>query len=239
MHLHKTLIIYNNINFPILARKLIKKTKIVKENVLTEVTALERGREMKKILIAVDDSRTSREVLSTCASAIRDPEEVLLLHVQRLEGGSLMIDMLGEAELSTLKDSLSGTEHKSALDRGSEKILGWYRKKLEKMMGVPVRPIVAAGPPAEEILRVAGEEEVDLIILGRSSKKSLDRLITGSVASEVERKAGVPVMTARRRLVCEEPYSWKDAYEAVSAFAIVVAGLLLLGFVMQQGIPTP
>jgi nucleotide-binding universal stress UspA family protein len=191
--------------------------------------------EMKKVLIAVDDSRTSREVLSTCASAIRQPEEVLLLHVQRLEGRSLMIDMLGEAEMSTLKESLRETEHKRDLDRKSVEILSWYRKKLERLIRVPVRTLVGEGRPAEEILRVAHDEDADLIILGKSGKKSLDRLITGSVAAEVEKRAGIPVMTARRRVVCEEPYSWTDAYAAVSAATIVVLGLLLLGFVMQHG----
>lgn len=194
---------------------------------------------MKRVLIAVDDSRTSREVLSTCASVIREPEEVLLLHVQRLEGRSLMIDMLGDAELSTLKESIRGTEHKKSLDRKAGKVLAWYRKKLEGLMGVPVRTILAEGPPAEEILRVAREEDADLIILGKSGKKNLHRLITGSVAAEVEKRAGIPVMTARRRPICTEPYSWGDAYAALSALTIVVFGLLLLGFAMQQGIISP
>jgi nucleotide-binding universal stress UspA family protein len=203
------------------------------------LTVSQREETMKKMLIAVDDSRTSREVLSTCATLVREPEEVLLLHVQRLEGRSLMIDMLGDAEMSTLKESLRGTEHQRGLDRKAQKVLAWYRKKLEAMMGVPVRTLLAEGPPADEILRVAREEGVDLIILGKSGKKSLDRLITGSVAVEVEKKAGIPVMTARRRPVCEEPYSWKDACAAFSALTIVVFGLLLLGFVMQQGILVP
>ena len=52
----------------------------------------------------------------------------ILVHVQQLEGKSLMIDMLGEAEMSTLRESLKGSEHKEALDRQSEKILNFYRK---------------------------------------------------------------------------------------------------------------
>ena len=38
------------------------------------------------------------------------PEEIILLYVEKLEGSSLMDDMLGEAELSTLREE---REHKS------------------------------------------------------------------------------------------------------------------------------
>ncbi|MEK7196181.1 MAG: hypothetical protein AAB151_00805, partial [Nitrospirota bacterium] len=71
---------------------------------------------MKKILVAVDDSKGSRSVLSVFKNLVRPPEKVILLHVERLLGGSLMIDMLGEAELSTLRESLKGTEYKEELD---------------------------------------------------------------------------------------------------------------------------
>ena len=75
---------------------------------------------MKKVLIAVDDTKGSKAVLSVFKNLVRPPQDVWLLHVQRLEGKSLMIDMLGEAELSTLRESLKGTEYKEELDRKSE-----------------------------------------------------------------------------------------------------------------------
>jgi nucleotide-binding universal stress UspA family protein len=140
-----------------------------------------------------------------------------------------MIDMLGEAEMSTLKESMEGTAHKEALDRKSWKVLDHYRGKLEGMGGFAVKTLLRGGNAAEEILKVAGEESVDLVILGKSRKKGLDRIITGNVAREVEKEVGVPVMTARRTVVCEEPYSWGDAYAAISACTIVVFGLVLLG----------
>jgi nucleotide-binding universal stress UspA family protein len=178
------------------------------------------------------NTRSSRNVLFTLASLIRPPDEVVLLHVQRLEGRSLMIDMLGKAEMSELKEALKETEHQKALDRRAGKVLDYYRKKLLQRGGSAVRTVLRAGDPAEEILDVAGEEGVDLIILGKSPKKRIDRLITGSVAREVEKEADVPVMTARRTVICEEPYSWGDAYAAISALTIVVFALLMMGFLM-------
>jgi len=71
---------------------------------------------MKKVLIAVDGTKASKAVLATFNNSVQLPQEVILLHVQRLEGRSLMIDMLGEAEMSTLKESLKDTQHKEELD---------------------------------------------------------------------------------------------------------------------------
>jgi len=185
--------------------------------------------EPMKVLIAVDGSRATQAVLSTYSHLLQTPEEVVLLHVQRLEGESVMIDMLGEPELTTLKNSLAGTEHQRNLDDRTAKILEHYRSKLSAP-GTTVKSVVRAGRPADEILAVAAAEKVDLVIIGASGKKRLDRLITGSVAQEVEHLAGVPVLRARRVVVCEEPYSWSDARAAITVCSCVAVGLFLLRF---------
>lgn len=185
-----------------------------------------------KILIAVDGKGSSQAVFSTYSHLLRNPDEVVLLHVQRLEGNSLMIDMLGEPELSTLRKSLEGTEHQRVLDERAAKIVDFYRSRLASGSTI-VRSVVRAGRPADEILATAAEEKVDLVILGTSRKGRLDRLITGSVASEIEAQATVPVMRARRIVVCEEPYSWSDARAAVTVCSGVALGLFLMKFIVH------
>lgn len=152
---------------------------------------------MKKVLIAVDDTKASESVVSVFDNLVRPPEEVILLHVERLEGRSLMIDMLGEAELSTLKESLKGTEYKEELDREAEKILNHYKRKFEHGGLICVRTMVREGIPSEEIARVAEEENVELVIVGCNGKKGLNRFITGCVSKEVERSLRVPVIVAK------------------------------------------
>jgi len=49
---------------------------------------------MKKVLIAVDDTKASKAVLTTFHNSVSQPDEIILLHVERLAGRSLMIDML-------------------------------------------------------------------------------------------------------------------------------------------------
>ncbi len=165
---------------------------------------------MKKVLIAVDDTEGSKSVLSVFQNMVRPPESVVLVHVQQLEGKSIMIDMLGEAELSTLRESLKGTDHKEALDRKSEKILNYYRKQLENGGLVSVKTVVRDGVPSEEILKVAQQEGVDLIITGYSGKTLMQRLITGSISKEMEKNAPVPVLVAKDPTP-EEKFAWRAA----------------------------
>jgi nucleotide-binding universal stress UspA family protein len=66
---------------------------------------------------------------------------------------------------------------------------------------VPTQPDVcyehrlAVGDPADEIVRIAEAEHVDLIVLGTHGRSGFSRLLMGSVAEVVVRKATCPVLT--------------------------------------------
>jgi nucleotide-binding universal stress UspA family protein len=51
------------------------------------------------------------------------------------------------------------------------------------------------GDPAETILGVARDEGADLIVLGTNGRGALGRLLLGSVANQVVRRAPCPVLT--------------------------------------------
>ncbi len=188
---------------------------------------------MKKVLIAVDDTKSSKAVLSAFYNLVMPPKEAVILHVEKLQGRSLMIDMLGEAEMSTLKESLKGTEYKEALDLKAEKILGYYREELEGC-GTAVKTMVAEGHPAEEILRVSEKEGAELIILGCSNKKGIQKLLTGSVSRDVGKNPRIPVLTAKKPTMCEEEYTWRDAYYAASLLMAIVLVMFIFGMVLEK-----
>lgn len=165
---------------------------------------------MKKVLIAVDETEGSKAVLSVFQNMVRPPESVVLVHVQQLEGKSMMIDMLGEAELNTLREALRGTEYKESLDRKSEKILNFYRKELENGGLVRVKTIIRDGITSEEILKVAQEEGVDLIVTGYNGKTFMQRMVTGSISKDIEQHAPVPVLVAKDPSA-EEKFAWTAA----------------------------
>jgi nucleotide-binding universal stress UspA family protein len=62
---------------------------------------------------------------------------------------------------------------------------------------VRVEHRVEQGDPAIEILRVAAKEKADLIVMGTHGRGGVLRMLMGSVAEQVMRKAPCPVMVVR------------------------------------------
>lgn len=153
---------------------------------------------MKKILLAVDDTKGSKNAFtvgSEVCSSIR-PENVVLVYVEEFEGRSLIAEMLGDPEMSTIKEALEGTEYQEALDRKAQAILNYYKEALEDRGLTHVKIIVREGHPAEEILKAAKEEGVDMIIMGSRGKRT-SHLFMGSVSREVANNAEVSVLIVR------------------------------------------
>jgi nucleotide-binding universal stress UspA family protein len=62
---------------------------------------------------------------------------------------------------------------------------------------VSVEHLLAEGDPAAEIVQLAQVSHCDLIVMGTQGRTGLDRLLMGSVAEAVLRKAPCPVLTVR------------------------------------------
>ena len=75
---------------------------------------------------------------------------------------------------------------------------------LEKLVGPRAaiakvgKLIVMPGDARDAILRVADEIEADMIVIGTHGRRGLSRLVLGSVAEEVVRRAACPVVTVRQ-----------------------------------------
>jgi nucleotide-binding universal stress UspA family protein len=108
-----------------------------------------------------------------------------------------MGDMVNEAEMNTLREMLQGTEQQEELDKKSEKILSYYTDQLKNDGLFRIKTVVRTGNVHEEILKVAEEEQADMMILGSSGKSALDRLLSGRVTKDLERKASIPVVVAK------------------------------------------
>jgi nucleotide-binding universal stress UspA family protein len=82
---------------------------------------------------------------------------------------------------------------------------GYARTELDKLAAAArekgvkeVRTLVAQGKPSHEIMRVAREETIDLIVLGTHGKGVLDQALFGSTTERVVRKSPCPVLTVRQ-----------------------------------------
>lgn len=123
---------------------------------------------MKKVLIAVDETDGSIDVLSVFQNMVRPPETVILVHVRRPEAGYFV------------------TEQKTSSDRKPENILNFYRKQLEDGGLVSVKTVVREGMPTDEILKVAREEGVDLIIAGHNGMTIMQGLYSGAAGRNTD-----------------------------------------------------
>jgi nucleotide-binding universal stress UspA family protein len=65
---------------------------------------------------------------------------------------------------------------------------------------VAVRHRLLFGNAADAIVEAAAEEKADLIVMGTHGRGGLSRVLLGSVAEHVLRKAACPVLTVRGRL---------------------------------------
>jgi universal stress protein A len=79
------------------------------------------------------------------------------------------------------------------------------RQELQRMLAevVPTDPAVGyehrlmIGSPATAIIHLAEKEQVDMIVMPTHGRTGLVRLLMGSVAEEVVRKAKCPVLTVK------------------------------------------
>ncbi len=63
--------------------------------------------------------------------------------------------------------------------------------------GLEVERLTVEGNPAEEIIKYAEKNSVDLIVMGTLGKSGLDRFLLGSIAEKVVRSSRIPVLIVR------------------------------------------
>lgn len=67
----------------------------------------------------------------------------------------------------------------------------------EELHGLEVEEVITHGDAAAEIVRVAAEREVDLIVISSHGRTGLGRMIFGSTAEAVVRHARCPVLVVK------------------------------------------
>ena len=78
------------------------------------------------------------------------------------------------------------------------------REKLDHLKArggkAQVETLLLQGTPADEILKVAENNKCDLILMGTHGRTGIGRLLMGSVAEQIVRKATCPVLTVKTRV---------------------------------------
>jgi len=62
---------------------------------------------------------------------------------------------------------------------------------------VPFEHRLTMGDPAAEVVRIAAEDKVEMIVMGTHGRTGLTRMLMGSVAEAIVRRSPCPVLTYR------------------------------------------
>ena len=79
----------------------------------------------------------------------------------------------------------------------SERILEMLEDVRPADPAVPFTHRLTMGDPAGEVVRIAGEEGAEMIVLGTHGRTGMARLLMGSVAEAIVRRAPCPVLVYR------------------------------------------
>lgn len=133
----------------------------------------------KKILFPTDFSHCSDAALGVATSLARDTgAKLLIVHIEEppmAYGGGEMYYGLPDPASEDLQAMLARV------------------KPLDD--SVPFEHHLVVGDPAGSIVRLAEEQNADLIVMGTHGRTGLSRLLMGSVAEAVVRKSPCPVFT--------------------------------------------
>lgn len=136
----------------------------------------------KKIVFPTDFSTSSDAALEHAAGLARDMgARLLIVHVEEpplAYGGGEMYYGVPEPDRSAI-----------------EKMLGKVKPHTAE---VPYEHHLLIGSPADEIVRFADEQSADLIVMGTHGRSGLRRMLMGSVAEAIVRRANCPVFTFKQ-----------------------------------------
>ncbi len=95
-------------------------------------------------------------------------------------------------------EAMMSVDALEASEEAAQEYLGELSRRPE-VEGIQIRRKVVRGRPAREIARAAQEEGVDLIVMSTHGRSGLGRLVFGSVADQVLRESGIPILLVRPR----------------------------------------
>lgn len=136
------------------------------------------------VLVAYDGSRPAQKAVEHAIDNWSD-EELVLLRVIEAASGSL------EAGVDLIQEAL-----KEQREEGPAELSAGLKQKLNDS-DAEFRVETTVGKPAREIVDFAAENDTTHIVIGSHGRTGASRVLLGSVAQTVVRRAPVPVTVVR------------------------------------------
>lgn len=126
-----------------------------------------------------------------------DADETIIKHVEqlaRLTGASLLLVHVADGWVARHYDDLTLRESEEMQD--DRAYLEQLTAKLNAA-GLPTRAKLALGDPATELIKIVGEEGVDLVAMSTHGHRFLNDLVRGATVDRVRHEVKVPVLLLR------------------------------------------
>ncbi len=155
----------------------------------------------RRILVPLDGSPLAEAALPHAIGAARCfGSSITLLQVATPITMATAIDPL----TATGADAALAMESVDASEQAAVDYLAEVARRPE-FQGIPVQTEVVRGSAAPEIIRRAKAGDVDLIAMSTHGRTGIGRLVFGSVADQVLREAGLPILLIRPKIKDESP----------------------------------
>lgn len=152
-----------------------------------------------KVLLATDGSNDSWKAVEFLKEVVRVPSgsTVTLLHVKRKHTYETdqFVDHAGKSQAEFAKLAKNLCRDKGAV---GVSLLKDTRNALASLT-LNINERIALGHEAQEILKTARQQKVDLVLMGSRGLTGLRRLLMGSVAQSVSQHAPCSVLVVRSR----------------------------------------
>jgi len=151
---------------------------------------------LTKILAPTDFSNFSGFALEWAAHFAQCTKaDLVFLHVIPEEEGRIIEEITGEGAIIRIP---KGIREDVVKDR-QKKLTDQYNMVVSREIKnvLRVEEITRIGVPFLEIIKVAKEKEVDLIVMGTHGRTGLAHVLIGSVAEKVVHHAHCPVLTVK------------------------------------------
>jgi nucleotide-binding universal stress UspA family protein len=145
--------------------------------------------QIRSILLPTDFSDCGNYALSFAASLARTfGASIICVHV--------IEPMVPTVGYSGMTEPLPIADITDQLEYSAERELPKLAKR-EECAGLEVEEMIVHGEAASEIVRVAKERNVDLIVVSSHGRTGLGRILFGSTAEAVVRHASCPVLVVK------------------------------------------